>query len=334
MTTPELGLGLFPTEPPSRLVEVAREAERLGYSHIWMGDSQAIWREVYINLGAAAMATQRVVLGTGVTNPVTRHLSVTASALATLGELSGGRVALGIGAGDSAVETVGQRPSRLAALETAIGIIRQLLAGDEVDLGQGAMRLDWVTHPRIPIIIGASGPRLLRLAGKVADGAIILVGTAPEYLQGAFACIQQGAQEAGRDLEAEGFKTICWTPCSIGEDGDAARHHVKSHVARVLKRPLPFTLSEDDQAVVAKIYEHYEYYQHMVVGADHSDLVPDRLVPKFAIAGTVAECREQVQQLAASGIHQVSIIPHTPNPGDRLGLVRTFAQEVWSVLSC
>ncbi|ETW99654.1 LLM class flavin-dependent oxidoreductase [Candidatus Entotheonella palauensis] len=328
MTTPELGLGLFPTEAPSRLVEVAREAEQLGYSHLWMGDSQAIWREIYVNLGAVAMATQRMVLGTGVTNPVTRHLSVTASALATLGELTGGRVALGIGAGDSAVETVGHRPSRLAGLETAIHTLRQLMSGEAVEVGQGTMRLDWLEPQRIPIIIGASGPKLLRLAGKVADGAIILVGTAPEYLQGALDCIRQGAQEAGRDLEADGFKTICWTPCSIGEDGDAARDHVKSHVARVLKRPLPFTLSEDDQAVVRNIYEHYEYYQHMVVGAEHSDLVPDRMVPKFAIAGTVAECREQVRQLASSGIHQVSIIPHTPNPADRLAMIRTFAQEV------
>ncbi len=326
--TLELGLGLFPTEPPSRIVEVAREAEALGYSHVWMGDSQAIWREVYVNLGAAAMATQCLVLGTGVTNPVTRHLSVTASALATLSELTDGRAALGIGTGDSAVETVGNRPSRLAALETAIHTLRELLAGGEVDLGQGTMRLDWVTTQRVPIIIGASGPRLLHLAGKVADGAIILVGTSPAYLQGALDCIRQGAEAAGRDLEAAGFKTICWTPCAIDADGDAARAHVKSHVARVLKRPLPFTLSTEDQAVVTKIYEHYEYYQHMVVGADHSDLVPDRLVPKFAIAGTVAECREQVKQLAASGIHQVSIIPHTPNPADRLALVRTFAQEV------
>ncbi|WP_089722014.1 LLM class flavin-dependent oxidoreductase [Candidatus Entotheonella palauensis] len=333
MAIPELGLGLFPTEAPSRLVEVAREAEQLGYSHLWMGDSQAIWREVYVNLGAVAMATQRMVLGTGVTNPVTRHLSVTASALATLGELTGGRVALGIGAGDSAVETVGRRPSRLAGLETAILTLRHLMAGEAVEVEQGTMRLDWLEAPqRIPIIITASGPNLLRLAGKVADGAIILVGTAPEYLQGALDCIRQGAKEAGRDLEAEGFKTICWTPCSIGDNGDAARDHVKSHVARVLKRPLPFTLSEDDQAVVRHIYEHYEYYQHMVVGAEHSELVPDRMVPRFAIAGTVAECREQVQQLAASGIHQVSIIPHTPNPADRLATIRTFAQEVVGAL--
>ncbi len=328
MAAIEMGLGLFPTEPPRRIIEVAQLAEALGYSHLWMGDSQAIWREVYINLGAVATATNRIVLGTGVTNPVTRHLSVTASALATLGELTNGRVALGIGAGDSAVETVGNRPSRLATLETAIIAMRSLFAGESVDLGQGELHLDWAEPQSIPIIIGASGPRLLHLAGKVADGAIILVGTAPEFLQGALACIEAGAKEAGRDLKAEGFKTICWTPCSIEADGDAARDHVKSHVARVLKRPLPFTLNAEDQAVVTKIYEQYEYYQHMVVGTSHSELVPDRLVPKFAIAGTVAECQDQVKTLISTGLDQISIIPHTPNPADRLALVRTFAADV------
>ncbi len=328
MATVEMGLGLFPTESPRRIVEVAQRAEALGYSHLWMGDSQAIWREVYVNLGAVAMATNRIVLGTGVTNPVTRHLSVTASALATLRELTDGRVAMGIGAGDSAVETVGHRPSRLAALEATIVAMRKLFAGESVDLGHGALRLNWAEPQSIPIIIGASGPRLLHLAGKVADGAIILVGTAPEFLQGALACIEAGAKEAGRDLQADGFKTICWTPCSIAANGDAAREHVKSHVARVLKRPLPFTLNPDDQAVVAQIYEQYEYDQHMVVGTSHSALVPDRLVPKFAIAGTVAECREQVQALMTSGLHQISIIPHTPDPADRIALVRTFAEDV------
>ena len=328
MATIELGLGLFPTESPSRMVDMTRQAEELGYAYVWMGDSQAIWREVYVNLGAAAMATKRVVLGTGVTNPVTRHLSVTASALATLSELTGGRVALGIGAGDSAVETIGHQPARLASLASAIRTLRRLFAGESVPLEQGAMRLDWVTPQPISMFIGASGPRLLRLAGQMADGAIILVGTAPEYLQGALACIEAGAREVDRDLQADGFKTICWTPCAISDDGRAARQHVKAHVARVLKRPLPFALSADDQQVVAQIYQQYEYYQHMVVGAAHSDVVPDRMVPKFAIAGTIDECRDQVRQLVATGIDQVAIIPHTLDPRDRPALIRTFAEKV------
>ena len=328
MTALEMGLGLFPTEPPRRIVEVARLAEELGYANLWMGDSQLIWREVYVNLGAVGAATSRITLGQGVTNPVTRHATVTASALATLAELTDGRVALGIGAGDSSVETFGSRPSTLARLEATIATIRGLLRGDEVSVSSGSARLDWAEPRRIPVYIAGSGPKILGLAGRVADGAIILVGTAPQQVRAAIACIREAAEDAGRDLDAEGFRFVCWAPCSISDDGDAARSFVKSHVARVLKRPLPFTLEPEDQAVVDEVYRRYEYYQHMVVGAQHSEVVPDRLVRKFAIAGNVDECREQVQALEDTGLHQIAIIPHTPRPEDRAALVRTFAEEV------
>ena len=329
MANLEMGLGIFPIEPPDQILKMARLADELGYANLWFGDSQIIWREVYVNLGAAALETRRAVLGTGVTNPLTRDLTVTASAMATLSELTHGRVAIGIGMGDSSVETMGVRPATLARLSDAIDILRRLLARETVTIGATQVHLDWVKADRIPIFIGASGPRLLQLAGEVADGAIILVGVAPEYLQGAFDCIQRGALAAGRNLEAEGFKRVCWAPCSISEDGKTALDFVKPHVARVLKRPLPFSLSEEDKAVVEEIYKHYEYYQHMAVGAVHGDLVPDRLVTKFAIAGTVEECREQVGRLKETGIDQIAIIPHTPDPRDRMQLVRTFAEDIF-----
>ena len=329
MASLELGLGLFPTEPPRRIVEVARLAEELGYTHVWMGDSQLIWREVYVTLGAVGLATERITLGQGVTNPITRHPTVTASALATLGELTGGRVALGIGAGDSSVETFGSRPATMARLGEVVGTIRGLLGGESVDVGSGTARLDWAQPTRVPVYIAGSGPKILGLAGKIADGAIILVGTAPEQVQAAIACIRAAAAEVGRDLEADGFRYVLWAPCSISDDGAAARDFVKSHVARVLKRPLPFALSADDQAVVDEVYRQYEYYDHMVVGAKHSDIVPDRLVTKFAIAGTVEECREQVRALAEqTDLNQIAIIPHTPDPADRAALVETFARRV------
>ena len=107
----EFGLGLFPTEPPRSIVETTKLAEDLGYAHVWMGDSQLIWREVYVNLGAAGLATSRITLGQGVTNPITRHPTVTASALATLSELTDGRVALGIGAGDSSGKETRPHPT-------------------------------------------------------------------------------------------------------------------------------------------------------------------------------------------------------------------------------
>ena len=325
----QLGLGLFPTEHPKRIVEVAKLAEELGYDNVWMGDSQLIWREVYVNLGAAGLATERITLGQGVTNPLTRHPTVTASALATLSELTGGRVALGIGAGDSSVETFGGRPATLATLEEAVRSIRGLLAGETVEMGTGTARLDWAKPVSVPTYIAGSGPRILGLAGRIADGAIILVGTAIEQVQAAIACIKNAAAEVGRDLEKDNFRYVLWAPCSISVDGHAAKDFVKSHVARVLKRPLPFALSDDDQAVVDEVYRQYEYYDHMVVGAKHSDIVPDRLVSKFAIAGTVEECRLQLHDLAErTDLHQVAIIPHTPDPEDRAELVNTFARQV------
>jgi 5,10-methylenetetrahydromethanopterin reductase len=325
----QLGLGLFPTEPPRRIVEVTKLAEDLGYDHVWMGDSQLIWREVYVTLGAAGLATERITLGQGVTNPLTRHATVTASALATLAELTGGRVALGIGAGDSSVETFGGRPATMARLESTVRTIGGLLAGERVDVGTGEARLDWAQPMRVPVYIAGSGPKILGLAGKIADGAIILVGTAPEQVQAAIACIQEAGRDAGRDLDAEGFQYVLWAPCAISDDGVAARDFVKSHVARVLKRPLPFAMNAEDQAVVDEVYRRYEYYDHMVVGAKHSDIVPDRIVRKFAIAGTIEECREQVAELAQrTSLHQIAIIPHTPDPADRAALVRTFAERV------
>ncbi len=207
-----------------------------------------------------------------------------------------------------------------------------MLAGEAVALPSGEARLDWAHVPPVPVFIAGSGPRILRLAGEVADGAIILTGTAPEYVRAAIETVREGGREAGRDLDREGFRYVCWAPCSIDEDGAAARDFVKAHVARVLRRPLPYELSVEDREVVKRIYEQYEYRQHMVVGTRHGELVPDRLVPKFAIAGTVGECLEQVKQLEDTGLHQVAIVPHAREPSGRLAMVRSFAEHIMANL--
>src|SRR5918911_4227147 len=115
----DLSLGLFPTEPPRRLLELIKLAEDLGYHTLYMGDSQMIWREAFVLLGAAALATSRIRLATGVTNPITRDPAVVAAAVETLIELAGPRVVLGIGAGDSSLRTPGKQPARLEYLQTS-----------------------------------------------------------------------------------------------------------------------------------------------------------------------------------------------------------------------
>src|SRR5258705_1871526 len=134
LSTFEFGVGLFPTEPLQKMIHLAKVSEEAGFTHIWVGDSHLIWREAYVNMAAAALNTKKVKLGTGVTNPLTRHPSVVASAYATLEELAPGRFIVGIGLGDSSVETMGMKPAKLGYFEKTIQEMRRLIAGEEVEL--------------------------------------------------------------------------------------------------------------------------------------------------------------------------------------------------------
>lgn len=320
------GVGLFPTEPVPTMREHTLLAEALGYDNVWFGDSQNIWRESSVTMGAAAVGTQRVVLGTGVTNAVTRHRSLLASTWATLSEFTGGRVALGIGAGDSSLRTMGLQPLRLADLEQAVHELRELLAGRPVreETSGSEYHLNYLTEPlHVPIYIAASAPKILRLAGRIADGVIVLVGMSPVFVRAALETIAAGAQEAGRRLGD--VHVVLWAPTAIQPKGEQARDLVRAHVSRVLIRPLPAPIDPRLQAVVDRIRENYDYYHHMDVQADHADLVPDELVDLFALAGTPEECADRLRRVAGL-VDQVSIVPFV-RPGDsRADTMRDFAE--------
>jgi len=320
------GVGLFPTEPLPKMIRLARLTEELGFGHLWIGDSHLIWREAYVNMAAAALSTSRVTLGTGVTNPLTRHPSVVASAFATLEELAPRRFIVGIGLGDSSVETMGMKPARLADFEQAVRQIRGLMAGSEVELDTGKIRLKHPTKNALPIYVAASGPKMLELAGRIADGVIILVGIAPAYIRGAREKIAAGALRAGRD--PSDLRLVLWVPCAVSDTG-SAKDAVKAHVARAVAHPLPFALEEKEQKVLEEIRRAYNYYQHMEREASQARVIPDWLVDKFAIAGTSAECRARVAELQGSGIDQIAIIPYAVGGGDREETLRNFASAVF-----
>ena len=325
----EFGLGLFPTEPAARMVALAGLGESLGYHGIWFGDSHLIWREVYVTMGAAAQATRRATLGTAVTNPLTRHVTVTASAAFTLHELSGGRMILGIGAGDSGVRTFGGQPARLAELERAVAIIHALHRGEAVDAGQGPARIVGARDARIPIYIAGSGPRILELAGRMAEGAIILVGLDELFIRAAVACVHKGARAAGRDPGS--IRTVLWVPAAMVDDPEATRS-VKAHIARIIIRPLPVDLEAEDLEVARAIKASYDYYHHMDTAADHGHHVPDAMVPRFALAGDPARIRDQIKTAFAAGIDQVAIIPYGTARYDREVTIRAFADHVMAKL--
>jgi 5,10-methylenetetrahydromethanopterin reductase len=327
-----MGVGLFPTESPARMRTLAHLAEELGYDNVWFGDSQNIWREAYVNMAQAAVGTERIIFGTGVTQAVTRHPSVLASTWATLHELTGGRVACGIGTGDSSLRTMGLKPMKLAQLDQTVNDLRTLFAGGDVQEQQAETpyHLNYVSSPRdIPIYIAASAPKITEMTGRIADGVILLVGTDPRFVEAGLERLEAGARASGRSLDD--LHIVLWTPTAIHEDGAVARDLVRAHVARVIIRPLPADLPPDRMAQIAKLRDSYDYYHHLDTAAGHADLVPDELIEHFALAGTPDECRATLERLDGLPIDQVAIVPFTQSTGDRADTMRTFAEMVASL---
>src|SRR5262245_38394691 len=251
--------------------------EKLGYDAIWLGDSQLIWREMYVLLGAAAKVTSRVWLGTGITNPVTRLPAVTASAITTLQELSGGRAVLGVARGGSSVRTLGMKPATLATLEQFVSQLRQLCSGGPMVAPSRELRLSFGAPRKCPpIIVAASGPKTLQLAGRIADGVIISAGTPSSGFQEAMGCIQAGLKE--RTLPKDNFQIIFMRDAAIHADRKKALAAVRPHVARnLLIYP---DVSEAATLAKKALQAAYKNNEHM---SPNAELIPDELITDFAI---------------------------------------------------
>jgi len=198
MSAPRFGLNRFDSRSVAAFVADVRRAEALGWDAALQPDSQLRRRDTYVLLAAAAQATERIVLGPLLANPINRHPTVTAGSIATIDELAPGRTLLGWGVGDTAVRLAGLRPARVKELEDGTRLMRALLAGHEVEVG--AARPARLPHHRpVPVWIAAGGPRTLRMAGSVADGVFIRVGTHRANIARTIDAIRAGAAEAGRD---------------------------------------------------------------------------------------------------------------------------------------
>ena len=192
-----VGLRLPPCRPADEMAAAAQRAELLSFDAVWFPDSPLLWRDVYAILAVAALRTERVILGTAVTNVATRHPSVLAAATRTIQELAPNRFVLGIGAGDSALRPVGLAPTSGGEIRAKLAAVRRLVSGEAVDFGRGDVRLrDFVGS--VPVYVAANGPRNLALAGAVADGVILLSGASGRALKHSLDFVQSGAHEAGQ----------------------------------------------------------------------------------------------------------------------------------------
>src|SRR5437773_7193996 len=169
----QFGFTLKPEHGIERHLALTTQAEAAGFEYGWLFDSHVLWREPYVLLTLMAQATNRMRLGTCVTNPATREPSVTASALAVLDELSGGRMDLGIGRGDSARRVLGKPPTTMVTLEAAIVAIKGLVEGRSVTYEGTELVFPWTGKWKLPVWVAGYGPMALSMTGRVADGAIL-----------------------------------------------------------------------------------------------------------------------------------------------------------------
>ena len=210
MSAPRFGLNRFDVSSVEAFAQDVRRAEEHGWDGAFLLDSRLLRRDTYVLLAAAAQATSAIMIGPLLTNPVTRHPSVTASSIATIDDLAPGRTLLGWGIGDTAVRLAGLRPARVAELEDGARLMRSLLDGEAVELG--AARPARLPHHRsVPIWTAAGGPRTLRSAGASADGVFIRVGTHTANIDRAVEAIHAGAREEGRDPTSVGLGAVFHT---------------------------------------------------------------------------------------------------------------------------
>jgi alkanesulfonate monooxygenase SsuD/methylene tetrahydromethanopterin reductase-like flavin-dependent oxidoreductase (luciferase family) len=290
-----------------------RAAEQAGYEFAWLVDSQILWQDVYVYLTHGLRATDRITFGTAVTNPVTRHVTVTASFFATLNDLHPGRVHVGIGRGDSSVRTMGIPPARTAQLEEYVHALRRLLRGQATPLGGCQVALRWLGHdPQVPIMMSGTGPRNLRLAGALADRVMLYVGVTPEAVQWALRHVHEGAEAAGRPLDAVKVSILC--AMHVGDDHDAAAVACRwapaacaNHIAD-MARHNPDNDMPEVMLRLLRAREDYDYYAgHLDSQAEHTAYLTTELVDDFAVAGPVDHCLSKLRALAAIGVDEVSV---------------------------
>jgi 5,10-methylenetetrahydromethanopterin reductase len=330
------GLLLLPSRPAAELVETAVRAEALGYDDLWVADER-FFREVYTVLGLIAARTSRIRLGPGVTDPYSRHAALTAMAIATLDEVSEGRALLGLGAGVSGFRELGVDVARSAvAIREAVELIRRLLAGHtvtakgaEVKFDDG--RLDF-TPPRadVPIYVASQREAGCRVAGRVADGAIMQGCVAEPLVRFFRDTVAEGARRAGRDpasVELVARINVC-----IADDPGIARDVMRPTIVRSLaaQRPDFFTFRMAGLDLPASLREqvlHLPYTHDPAPLMKLAPLVPGAFVDAVTLAGPPAAVAESVIRLARSGIGQLMVYPLGPDGRIQTTLER-FQTEV------
>ncbi|HYL99984.1 MAG TPA: TIGR03842 family LLM class F420-dependent oxidoreductase [Blastocatellia bacterium] len=324
----EFGITFKGDMPHTRILSLAKQAEKAGFTHGWIFDSHVLWQDPYPILTLLAANTERMRLGTCVTNPAVRDATVTASLLATLNRISGGRMNLGIGRRDSSRRVMGRKPTTGERLEETIGIIKDLCAGKQIEYEGQRIQMTWADAGVPPAWVAGYGPKVLKSAGRVGDG-IILQFADPHLIRWCLGHVKEGAESAGRDYSK--IQVMSAAPVWVSDDLEQARAHVRwfpalvsNHVVDLISRYKPEELPAELTAYVRN-RQGYDYLHHCEVGSSNAGFVSDEIADRFAIVGTVEDHIKKLTELANAGVTQFNIYLMS---GDEEGTLEVYGREI------
>lgn len=314
----ELGLDLLllGRHDPDSLVGLARTAAGNGFDRVLYADER-FFRDCWTTLGYIAARVPDIGLGVCVTDPFVRHPALTAAAAATVDEVCAGRFTLGLGAGVSGFAAMGiERTKPLAAMREAITLIRTLLGGEEASLDGTVVAfhgagLDFPTRPNIPLMVATNGPKMLELAGELADEVMVQGMASPTMVQNVTERIAAGAERAGRDPSTVRITARLDVAVS-NDDPDLAKVAMKPGLVRHLATHHPryasFSLAgvEVPEAISHRVADIG--YGHGV-SRELEEMVPVEWVDRFCLAGTESEIADRLSALVEAGVDAVTIMP-------------------------
>jgi len=330
------------TAPIRDVASLVREVEAAGFDGAGILDSQLLCRDVFVTMAAAAMQTSHITIFPAVTNPFTRHVSVLASAMQSVDELAPGRVKCIIGTGYTSASTIGRKPATLAQMRACIGALKELLAGKTVDFNGTTGRLTYASGRHIPVLMAASGPKAIELAGEVADGALLLVGYTPGIVAAALECLERGARRAGRRLDD---LEIIWavrtgTAATMAEAQRQARPiavhwGILRWGAHWLKDAGLHLPAFDIPDTVWKIYPDLSHAANWEEAIAATSFVPDEVIAQLCDAlgliGTPEHCAQRIMDMAKVGVRKLYLMGFQTFAGPQQE-VAAFRHQVFPAL--
>ncbi len=322
------GITTMAVEPPDRFREIVQIAETGGFDYLWVCDSSLHARDVYAYLTLAAINSTRLRLGPNCTHPYTRHPAINFNAMATIHEISGGRGIIAVAAGDRPVMELGYRMARVAVVREMIELIRAFQRDGPVNIEGPTFKLrdaslSFKLSSELPVYMAASGPRMLQMAGELADGVLFLSGVDPSCISYALEQIQTGADQAGRDVN--GIDVGCTIYGSLRDDQALARRECKPMAAWFPQTARHYAeIAGVPSDTIERIRQAYSG-GHFDAAEEALRYVTDDMIDAFTIAGPASVWVDRINKIAKMGIRHINIFLLTQ---DKVEMAKSLVRDV------